>query len=429
MDAMAIQRDWTGRVIDEKYRLLQWLGGSESSGVFLTELPERKASIKLIPASGRDAEAQLACWAATTSLSHPHLTRLLHYGRGEIDGAPLLYTVTDYAPEILSQVLPERPLTPAETREMLDPVLGALTYLHGKGFVHGHIKPSNFLVVGEQLKLSSDGLSVEGKQISRNSTADIYDAPEAAAGSRTPAADIWSLGVTLVEVLTQHPPAWNRATQKEPVVPESMPQPFAGIARECLHTDPALRCTLGEIRTRLDPARSLPKAAGKINEEAPAKSHSTALVVAVLVLIAVFAIVRMQSHKAPPAEPAGTPPPTSESAAPPTQSPISQPPVPEASGSNDAAGGAVVERVMPDVLPGALRSIQGQVDVNVRVTVDANGNVSNAALESAGPSKYFVRVALEAAQQWKFKPVPGAWILQFQFTPAGAEVTPVEATP
>jgi TonB family protein len=356
--------------------------------------------------------------------------RLLHHGRGEIDGAPLLYTVTDYAPEILSQVLPERPLTPAETREMLDPILGALTYLHGKGFVHGHIKPSNLLVVGEQLKLSSDGLSAEGKPVSRIPAASADDAPEAATGKLSPATDIWSLGVTLVEVLTQHPPVWNRATQQEPVVPKSMPEPFAGIARECLRPAPALRCTLGEIKTRLDPARSLPKAASSFKDEAPAKSHSTALVVAMLVLIAVFAIVRLQQHKTPPPEPGGAP--TSESAAPPAQAPVSQPPAPapEAPGSSGAAaGGAVVERIMPDVLPGALRSIQGQVNVNVRVTVDADGNVSNAALESAGPSKYFAKVALEAAQQWKFKPVRGAWILQFQFTPEGTEVTPAEAAP
>jgi TonB family protein len=60
------------------------------------------------------------------------------------------------------------------------------------------------------------------------------------------------------------------------------------------------------------------------------------------------------------------------------------------------------------------------------VTVDGAGNVSNAAFESQGPSKYFADAALQAARQWKFKPaqtaVPGAWTLQFRFTRAGAEV-------
>jgi len=60
----------------------------------------------------------------------------------------------------------------------------------------------------------------------------------------------------------------------------------------------------------------------------------------------------------------------------------------------------------------------------------------NATPDSPGPSKYFSKVALEAAQQWKFKPaqangraVSRSWILQFQFTQAGTEVAPVEAAP
>ncbi len=51
IDAEAIQSDWVGRVIDGRFTLLQWLGGSGRSSVFLTELPgpqARKAAIKLI---------------------------------------------------------------------------------------------------------------------------------------------------------------------------------------------------------------------------------------------------------------------------------------------------------------------------------------------------------------------------------------------
>ncbi len=69
----------------------------------------------------------------------------------------------EYAEEDLSQILPERPLTPGEAREMLDPVLDALSYLHEKGFVHGHFKPSNIMVVDDQVKLSCDNLEVAGR--------------------------------------------------------------------------------------------------------------------------------------------------------------------------------------------------------------------------------------------------------------------------
>jgi TonB family protein len=437
MNAKAVQSDWIGRVIDGKFTLRQWLGGSEASGVFLTELQERpsqKAAIKLIAADAKGAEAQIASWAATTRLSHPHLMRLLHSGRCQMDGTPLLYAVTEYSDEILSQILPERPLTPAETREMLGPVLEALTYLHEKGFVHGHIKPANFLVVDEQLKLSSDGLFIASNAGRHFSATEVYDAPEAASGNLSPAADVWSLGVTLVEVLTQHRPVWDRSSHQEPIVPKSLPQPFAGIARACLRLDPARRCTLSDIKARLEPAQFLPKPASKTTGETePAKSHSTAFVVAVLVLIAILAVVQLRSHKTSstsaslPAETQQSAP-ASTTPKPQASVPLSQAsvPLPQVS-SGAAAKDGIVERVMPDVLPGAQQSIRGQVNVSVRVTVDAGGNVSNATLESAGPSKYFAKVALQAAQQWKFNPTPGTWILQFQFTQAGNEVTPVEA--
>ena len=254
MKTAIIRSDWVGRIIDGKFALLQWLGGSPWSGVFLTELPQgdrsQKAAIKFIPADARDAEAQISCWAMTTALSHPHLMRLFCAGRCQIDGAPLLYAVTEYSEEILSQILPERPLTPTETREMLGVVLDVLTYLHGIGFVHGHLKPSNILVVDDQLKLSSDNLHVAGKPGKHSLAMGVYDAPESAAGNIFPAADIWSLGVTLVETLTGHPPVWDRSTHREPIVPESIPQPFAGIVRKCLRFDPAHRCTLSDVKAQ-----------------------------------------------------------------------------------------------------------------------------------------------------------------------------------
>jgi TonB family protein len=108
-------------------------------------------------------------------------------------------------------------------------------------------------------------------------------------------------------------------------------------------------------------------------------------------------------------------------------------------GSPDSAEvikGAVEERSLPDLLPEAQESIHGQFDVKVRVSVDPAGQVSNAELDLAGPSKYFARQALTAAQQWTFKPaqikgkpVASAWILDFTFTQSGTDVTPVEVSP
>jgi TonB family protein len=86
---------------------------------------------------------------------------------------------------------------------------------------------------------------------------------------------------------------------------------------------------------------------------------------------------------------------------------------------------------MPQVSPSARRTIQGKIKVRVRVEVDAQGNVSSASFESAGPSKYFSRISMDAARQWKFSPSNAGqnrreWRLQFAFTRAKTEAS---ATP
>ena len=68
--------------------------------------------------------------------------------------------------------------------------------------------------------------------------------------------------------------------------------------------------------------------------------------------------------------------------------------------SSDNQNG-IVQQVMPQVSPSARRTIQGTIKVRVRVDVDAAGNVAKAKLESAGPSKYFSRVAVEATAVFK----------------------------
>jgi len=100
-------KTWAGKVVDRKFPLRQWLGGSDHSTVFLTERPgARKATIKLIPAKNLDEDAQLSRWASIAKLSHPHLMQLFEWGRCQIDGTRLLYVVMECAEENLGEVLP-----------------------------------------------------------------------------------------------------------------------------------------------------------------------------------------------------------------------------------------------------------------------------------------------------------------------------------
>ena len=237
---------WEGLVIDRVFPLRRFLARSSHSVVFLTEhtahdLPD--AAIKLIPADPAMEEAQLSRWRIAAALSHPHLIRIFDSGRCRLGGHPFLFVVMEYAEQTLAQILPHRALTSDEAREMLLPTLDALAFLHGKNLVHGQLKPPNVLVVDDRVKLSSDNVHPAGDSSAATAEPSLYDSPEANDGRISAAGDIWALGVTIVEALTQSPPAWPDERREIVSWPAALPSAFVSIVRRCLSRYPAGRPT------------------------------------------------------------------------------------------------------------------------------------------------------------------------------------------
>ena len=462
--------DCVGRIVASRFPLLRWLGATQRSSVFLTELedePGQKAAIKLISADEADPYTCLAEWAAARSLSHPHLMRILYAGHCELDGADLLYVVTEYADEVLSEILRERPLAPAEAGAMLDPVLEALSWLHTHNLVHGHLQPSNIMVAGDRLKLSTDGLNPADPGKASPSSAP-YAAPEIALGQISSAADVWSLGIVLVEALTRRPPLRDRSKDGEPVVPESLPAPFFEIAQGCLRIDPAQRPTLSSIKEALETARTAEPAA---TPWLPPRARVT-IACMMLVLCGTITALVVASHRrlwppvpgqvlaqsmgqsqaavVHPQPAAATPQPQPPAPAPATRASLPIPP-PQAPAQSPAPAAqapaavphsasvvkaAVVYQAIPQIPQHIIDDIQGHFHLRIAVQVDSAGAVSAASIDSPGPSQYFANKALAAAQTWKFTPaqqnghaVASTWILQFNFSDSGITVTPAETSP
>jgi len=390
-------------------------------------------------------------------------------GRCELDHTGLVFVVMEYAEGDLSQVFPVRPLTPAEARAMLKSTLDALAFLHEKGFVHGRLKPANIMVISDQIEVSSDGFRRIGESSVGLGTSSTYDPPEAARGQSSAAGDVWSLGMVLVEALTQHPLIWEKTKQAEPKVPEGMPAPFLDIARHCLRRDPRGRWTVAEIAERLEqPSISPQRETITKAKKAVAKRRRSIVptIAVVLTLGAILAGSRLlrRRQEVPPtpsavperlrAQPQEKQVPATPATGKSTQSisdnkqgssVAASPPAiqrevqSEAGGATAAVGlvpGEVLKRVLPEVPQGARATIQGTIRVSVRVSLDSSGTVTEAEFDSPGPSKYFARLALEAAQAWKFAPprvdgrtVLSDWILRFQFTKHATKVVPTQTAP
>lgn len=425
---------WQSAVINGLYPLRRLLHGSEHSALFLTDLkgqPGANAALKIIPIE-RVTLAQLSHWKVATGLCHPHLIQLFDAGLCHLGGRQFLYVVTEYAEQTLSEVLSQRALTEDEVRDMLPPILGALTFLHRNGLVLGHLKPANVLVVDDQLKLAIDGIRCSGAPRVGLGEQSRYDPPEANHAPFSTGDDIWGLGVTLVEALTQRLPQSDE-TSHAAVLPPEVPATFLETVQRCLQYDPATRPSASDLEAQfagVPVAPTAPVAEVVIAPEAPLEVAPTreapegrgrAVPIIAIVFLILVAVVwtNLRLFRSP----LGSQPPPAGA----VQSSAQQAPaVPASTAESPAPPSATLAPVheeMPGVARSALRTIQGHIRITVLVAVDRSGAVTAAHLKNTGPSAYFAGRARDAARKWRFAPAdePGtrSWLLRFDFTHSG----------
>jgi TonB family protein len=470
---------WQGQLINGTFALRRLLGQSNHSAVFLTDYPAQaipSVAIKFIPAVAGTSDTQLANWLKAAALPHQNLARILESGQFQQEGRAFLYVVTEYAEESLEEILPHRPLTSEEVRAMLMPVLDALTFLHANQLIQGQLKPSNVLVIDDQVKLASDTIKPTGAAVPGIVRATVYDAPETAAGHQLPAGDMWALGVTIVQALTQHLPTWTDGRPAAAVLPPDFPRDFIDVVLRCLHQNPLQRPTPQELKAQLSgettaPMAALPEPVAVAPEspprqesiaskkpapkepvptqpslteparaeiisravadatsrqpvrEKPKRSIAPLVGGAVIGLLVIWGWSRL-SPKHP------TPTPSSPVEVQPAPA-AAQQPAPVVAAARSAASPAappaetglapgVLHQELPTVGRSANESIRGHFRVVVRVVVNRSGKVIDQTLEDAGPSKYFARLANTAAREWKFVPADDHaardWLLRFDFS-------------
>jgi TonB family protein len=466
---------YLGQVVNGAFRLRRCLGSSDHSAVFLAECetPERsEVALKLVPAIPDLAEPLLANWRIAAESAHPHLISLLGAGRCQLDHRPYLFAATEYADQTLAQLLRNRALSADETREMLLPTLNALVFLHNRSLVQGALKPANILAVGEQLKLASDTIRRANEAFAGRGVVSVYDPPEIRDGGYSAAGDIWGLGVTLFEALTRAPPALP-ARGRGVVLPDDFPPTFRELVARCLSLRPSDRPRATEIeaafgrRPAAPPARvptvqpvavaepgarvsavtrpaESPKpkmtpvvapSTGAPRRPPPRAAQRRFSVPLVLGAGAVLALSWMglralNTHRTPVTAPSshdassspGTAAPAAANAgAPPALAAASTKPV----SADAAAPPAAVHEVIPDVPRHARQTIHGHVKVSVRVIIDKEGTVVATLVDDPGPSRYFERLAREAARKWTFPPADSEArrleLVRFEFSRDGTK--------
>lgn len=253
------------------YELIKLLGHGGMGIVYLArdQRLKRLVAIKMIRHGGgspvslesrfrREAEA-------IARLQHPHIVQVFEVGNHQ--GIP--YLVLEYvAGGNLARFAAGQPQAARWAAELVSKLADAIQAAHQAGIVHRDLKPANVLLTTDGVpKLTDFGLAKlqDGPDGGRNGQTtgnDVllgtasYMPPEQAPGRAEelgPAADVYSLGAILYELLTGRPPFLGVTLQHtllmvesvEPLSPRrlnpQLPRDLETVCLTCLRKDPARR--------------------------------------------------------------------------------------------------------------------------------------------------------------------------------------------
>ena len=187
-------------------------------------------------------------------LSHPNVVQV--YDAGETEGSP--YIVMEYVPG--DTVAQRGKLAHSDVVALALQACAGLQHAHNAGLVHRDVKPANLLVREDDvLKIADFGIAraAELTRLTQHGTVlgtAAYLSPEQAAGEEvTAAADIYSLGAVVYELLTGRPPyefeslAELAVRQRGGVITPlrdlepSVPEPVEAAVMHALARDPRFR--------------------------------------------------------------------------------------------------------------------------------------------------------------------------------------------
>lgn len=234
---------------------------------------DRQVAVKVLregAASEADRQRFIAEGRILAQLNHPGLVTLLDVG-AEGDRPFLVMELVEGVS--LAEQLKDGPLELERVSVLGEQMATALAYAHGAGVVHRDVKPGNILLGGDgRFRLSDFGIARLIGDASRQTGAGLtvgtaaYLAPEQANGADVgPAADVYSLGLVLIEAITGQrvytgPPieAAVARLSRPPDVPALLSRAWQGLLREMTAMTPADRPAAGEVADRLRALRVSP---------------------------------------------------------------------------------------------------------------------------------------------------------------------------
>lgn len=250
------------RVIGDRYRLEGLLGRGGSAEVWrATDLAlDRQVALKLVTASGGEDANRVGDEARLLArLSHPGLVPVYDAGTDETGRPWVVMELVDG--ETLADTIRRGPMSSARVADIGARLAEALSYVHGEGLIHRDVKPANVLLGRDgRVRLTDFGIArlVDAAKVTATGltvgTASYLSPEQVTAEPVGTAADVYSLGLVLLECLTGKREYPGSAVEvalarlsRAPAVPTTLPDGWHGLLTAMTDRDPARRPTCGPV--------------------------------------------------------------------------------------------------------------------------------------------------------------------------------------
>lgn len=212
---------WIGKKLSNRYLIEELLGQGGMSAVYKASDPnlKRVVAVKMIHthlSSNPDFVTRFEEEAAAVAqLRHPGIIQVYDFNRDD----DVYYMVLEFVPgETIQAHLKRlndsnRRLSPKNAMEYMANVCDAVDYAHQRGMIHRDIKPANLMLntMGQVILMDFGIAKIVGSQRHTATGAVVgtamYMSPEQIKGEQPDRrTDIYSLGVTLFEMVSGRPP-------------------------------------------------------------------------------------------------------------------------------------------------------------------------------------------------------------------------------